>query len=68
MGYFVLCLDCICCSVDVFFRVIFCYDNLGVWYFVGGWYRSCVFALYGIEVCINDVFVVLMLVICVVFC
>ncbi len=36
MGYFVLCLDCICRSVDVSFRVTFCYDNLGVWYFSEG--------------------------------
>ena len=68
VGYFVLCLYCICCSVDVSFRVTFCYDSLGVWYFFGRWYRCCVFALYRVEVCINDVFIVLMLITCVIYC
>ena len=67
VGYFILCLYCICCDVDVSFKVIFCYNNLGVRYLFGGWYRSCVFILYGVEVCINDVFVEFMLIICVIY-
>ena len=68
VGYFVLCLYCVCSSVDISFRVTLCYTNLGVWYFFGRWYRSCVFVLYWVEVGINDIFVVFMLIICVVYC
>ena len=66
--YFILCLYCIFCGDYVFFRVTFCYDNLGVWDYFGWWYKSCVSILYGGEVCIYDVFVVVMLVFCIIFC
>ena len=60
--YFVLCLYSVSCSEYIPFWITFCCDDLNMWDCCGRRYESCIFVLFGGEVCLQNVSVVFVLV------